>query len=523
MSGSDNIAEGFKPSQTLENPLTTATQLMGLKQAQNQLALFPGQQQLQQQAVQGGDVDLHNKIKSAAYAAMSPILAMAPGQINHSNFAAMAGGIEKNLNLPTGSIVDDLAANPLPDGPAFDSYARALVASRSQINPAQAVANMNRTGGMVDDNGYIRPYTAGGAGYADNGAPQFTGQAIEKGEAPTFGQNGQQTNIPILHGAQVGPGIQTQYSPEFLAQKAVIGYKGNVPQYGTYGDYLNQTGHLPPGVTDPRGAAAQPVQSMTNGRQQVPGSLLNGAPPPGAPQGGGLPAGAAAPGNDIGPAGVPRGPVPGGLAPGTEASANATAGKSADAFDNYRAQGASAQNQNAIYGNMLADLHGFTPGTPKLTEVQGFLQKYAPMLAPIVGGDPEKLAQGESFNKLAAQLELANGAGSDSRLNTAAHASPNATMTPAGADLVIRQLQGGADYHQLMANQAAKYPNKADAAGFEADFREKYDPRAFMFNRMTKPQQAQYAAGLSKQDYGTISKAYKNAIDQGFIVPNANQ
>lgn len=116
------------------NPLQTITEFAQAKNALNNLQLFSGQQQLQQQAVQGGQVNLANLQNASAYRALTPLLAGGP--ITHDSLTTALGSVESNLGLPTHQILNDVVAtDPGGDGPDFDSKIRAMIASRSQTSP----------------------------------------------------------------------------------------------------------------------------------------------------------------------------------------------------------------------------------------------------------------------------------------------------------------------------------------------------------------------------------------------------
>src|ERR1700742_811781 len=60
--------------------LLNSNRLFPLQQQQmeNQLALFPGQLQQQQQATQGGAVNLSNLVNRSVYQSLTPLLALPP-------------------------------------------------------------------------------------------------------------------------------------------------------------------------------------------------------------------------------------------------------------------------------------------------------------------------------------------------------------------------------------------------------------------------------------------------------------
>lgn len=201
-------------------------------------------------------------------------------------------------------------------------------------------------------------------------------------------------------------------------------------------------------------------------------------------------------------------------------------GASQAAFQGYAADGDKAVQQAATLGNMLADTSQFTtgPGASTLKQFQATLQRISPALASKFGISPDAIAANESFNKLAAQLADAQGAGSDARLSVNVDANPHQDLSPAGADLVIRQLQGNADYKKAKAALASAYPDQTNSTAFEGSIRQNLDPRAFQFARLTPAQKVTYAQSLSKQDLPAVQSAYNWAVAHNLIGgPNAGQ
>jgi hypothetical protein len=121
--------------------------------------------------------------------------------------------------------------------------------------------------------------------------------------------------------------------------------------------------------------------------------------------------------------------------------------------------------------------------------------------------DTENLSAREGFQKLAAQLNSSQGAGSDARLAVSEASNPHADLSPAGVDLMIRKLQGNEDYTQARAKLAAD-GGHTNIKKFESDVGSQVDPRAFQYNRMTPEQRTKYAASLSDTDRSAVQKSY---------------
>ena len=96
-------------------------------------------------------------------------------------------------------------------------------------------------------------------------------------------------------------------------------------------------------------------------------------------------------------------------------------------------------------------------------------------------------------------------------------ANPHQELSPAGATLMIHQLQGNEDYLQARANLATAYPDQKNVNKFESEVGAKLDPRAFQFARMSVPERQTYVNNLSPVDYAKVQKAYNVAHDNGWL------
>lgn len=172
--------------------------------------------------------------------------------------------------------------------------------------------------------------------------------------------------------------------------------------------------------------------------------------------------------------------------------------------------GTQAQTQQALLGNMLVDTKQFLPGPWAET-----WKNIRARLAPAFNVNDTALAGAENFDKAAAQLANAQGAGSDSRMSVNIAANPHGGMSAPGVDLAIRQLQGNADYIQARAKLAQQWPN-ADYNGFVASARQ-LDPRVFQYERMTGGQRSDYLDALSPKDARAFMAAHKWAEGKGLI------
>lgn len=206
------------------------------------------------------------------------------------------------------------------------------------------------------------------------------------------------------------------------------------------------------------------------------------------------------------------------LAPAERAAQDVTGGSSAKAFQDIADQAVQARSQDAILANMQADAAQFTTGAgaDKIKAFQnGIVRVMGPNAAAAFGISPDRLAANESFDKLANQIANAQGAGSDARLAVNQAANPSSHTSPAGVDMILRQLRGNSDYLKARAALAAQHPNQADRAGFEAIVGDNLDPRVFQYSRLKPDQKGAYVKSLT--DAPVFMKAYKWAEDNRLI------
>lgn len=246
------------------------------------------------------------------------------------------------------------------------------------------------------------------------------------------------------------------------------------------------------------GQGAGPPASLRNPARAAPAAPGTNQPAPAAP---------AAPGTAATPS-IGTGP-----SPSDTVQQETQARQSATAFQAITDQSVQARTQSAVLGNMLADTTQFTTGplADRIARIRAVAGRFG---MPI---DKEATGANESFNKLAAQLANAQGAGSDARLNVNVAANPHADLSPAGVDLMLRQLQGNADYLQARAKVASGYGDQKNIAGFEQEHGAKLDPRAFQFARMTVPQRQAYVKALSADDRKAVQGSYNYGHGAGLI------
>ena len=315
-------------------------------------------------------------------------------------------------------------------------------------------------------------------------------------------------NVPTSGGVALpgAPPIPNELTPGEQASPRPIGVTpSGAPITGTTSQQLQILGIGPDG---------KPVANNPMGTGRLPARLLN----TNKPQAGGAqtsPPQAGSPPSTVMVAGQPG--IVTGLGPGQQANLTAQATASTAAFQQINDQGNAAKMQNATLGDMLADANQFTSGMTKVNDFRNFVTRQAPAIARTFGMSPDKVAANESFDKLAAQIASQQGAGSDARLNVAQTANPSSHLSSGGADQIIRQLQGNADYLQARQALAAQYPDKTDNIGFDKQANDTLDPRAFQIARMTPQQQRTFITSLSPQDNKAVHAAYLKARNMGLL------
>jgi hypothetical protein len=437
------------------NPLATIGQFAQTANALNSLKMFPGQRELQQQAIQqgqqgiqGNQANLVQQWKQQGAQALVPLLAK-DGPITHSDITTALAGAEK-AGVSTQPILAITANIPITGNPTADDKAfRAAILANAQA-PAAAAGAVVPGMHLVDTGPSLQPYTTPAAGMPGFGALTSQGTAIRKDLTPA------ESAQPVPGPVDQKTGARTT---ETLGQ--FISDAGGMPDLGT--------GRLPPALLNPN---------------------------------------------------KPKGVVTS-LGPAQEAVLSKQGSASGGAFADIASAGVEAKGQNAVLGNMLADSKQFTTGPTSLNINKATLTRYTPALARQFGIDPESVAANESFDKLANQIANAQGASSDAHLSVAQHANPNSSISQAGADLIIRQLQGNADYLQARAKLAAQYPDQTNRAGFEVDpnWGGALDPRAFQYNRMTPQQRVAYAKSLSPEDRKTVAQSFYKIFGQKPAAP----
>lgn len=467
------------------NPLATVGQYVQTANGLNQLRAFPGELQLQQQAIQGGALGLSQKKLAAAAQFLTPHL---NEPVTHSSVTSMLANAQ-NAGIDVSPIVSALNNAPSGDGPEFQQAFRNIIGAGAQTGNGQQQLNAVRgVPGTIDQGDQVQGVLFGPQLGASPGAivPQGAGIAVGRPSA-----------------SQLIQPVPTTPGPLGEPRSTTLG--NSVTMQGIYtktGQPFPQPAfqRIPPALRGPGAASASPA--------------AEGAPASAEPQVAGQP-------NVVAP-------ITMGLGPGQQSAAASGGAQSSGAYQAISDAGVKANAQRSLLQNMRADAQSVPigPGTVPIRQMQALTQTMMPKLAQAFGIDPKSLAAGEDLDKIANQLADAQGAGSDARLAVNQGANPSNHNTPAGLSLILAKLQGNADYlsarQQLAARyQAANDPTGANVRQFEAQIGSKLDPRVFQFNAMDPAQRTQYFAEMKSQaERDAFKKAYLT-IQHMDILPGA--
>lgn len=163
------------------NPLQSLGSILDVAGKSNQLKLFPGQQQLQQQNIQANQLALAQKLKQTAYQHLAA--GVADGSISSPQQVTDAlASLEHNYGIATGGVVNDIA-NLGGSGPDYVSRLKGLVTANTQ-SPEHAVRALAPMPGSLDVGGVIQPTLTPAPGMPGQGVPVPSTAGFEKGFTP---------------------------------------------------------------------------------------------------------------------------------------------------------------------------------------------------------------------------------------------------------------------------------------------------------------------------------------------------
>lgn len=288
---------------------------------------------------------------------------------------------------------------------------------------------------------------------------------------------------------QLSPGENAARIPTFIG-----GQPGTAPQ----SSLVDPTGHA---------LGAQPAASGVSplGTGRYPGQ--------------GTPAA-----SGVAPAG-PAGFVASGPKLGAAPAADVTATASANQGVNLQQTADSVPQRKALLGNLESAMNNFTtgPGADWTKVGKAFTNRFSPFGNVF---DPKSIASQEEFAKQATQLaqsqfQALGGTGTDAKLDSAMHTSPNDALTPLGNKGIISMLKGNEDAINVKNREWQSYlkngGSPADYGAFSAHFNTQFDPRVFQSVYMNPGQRQDLLKGLDPSEKSQFQQSYNYAVSRGWI------
>lgn len=447
------------------NPLQQIGEFANASNALNQLKLFPGQQQLQQQAITTGGVNQEKLINQAVHQGLTPLLGTPPpnqdgtGGITHQAVTSAIAGLEAR-HLPTYGVIADLARMPKGDGPEFDAAWRALNASQAMTSPESSVGAVVPNTTLQSNGQAIVPLNIAPSGSQTPGAITTPG-----GSLPVFPSTGQLMGQVTWQDGQ------------------------GVTHYGTAAEYANARG-IPGAALGPAVAVPQ-SGGMGNGRYPAPAAPLA---------------------NTTGPEpGVSESKVA--QVPTAQATADRVAHFQTDMFPLQQAQIALAKAPTGLGSEAV-----HTASSYLNTFAPHMLQNALSFISPIM--TPEETAAYDEAKKYLTQGQLgAPGATrSNEGLSTAGAASPSTQITKEAAQLVLKGMIGLRRMEQDEGQSwlASGLP-PSQFNNFRAQFQKQLDPNVYVFDQLT-PAQRRTAIAKAKNP-GAFMSAVERAEQNGVLSP----
>jgi hypothetical protein len=471
------------------NPLQTIGQFADTANALNRLKLFPGQQQQQQQAIQGTQVDLQTKWNRATAQAMSPLLTLPPGGINESNTTSLIGPLEP-LGVHTGGVIGLIMKYKDALG-GWDPAVRAVTQALTQA-PENAVGAVTPTPSLADVGPGLQPLLTPPRGSATQGQTVPVGGIIPKGIGPQFVGTGG-GNVPTNAGQPTGGVIPNTPSPAELNQFHQV-----------WNPVTHQFDHVRNANVAPMvNGAGQPIQPGAASAPAVPGLPSSGriiAPPTAAAV----------------PASAPLGTEAGDVAATQHAqAARAKAGDyQATVFPINGAIEALSGADTGKGAELLNNIRGYLGDTP-LKYVAGFL--------PSSLSDQAKRTLYDEASKYTTGMAIGGPGGSRSNEGQAASvaANPNVHISNTAALAVAKSVLAQRRMEQAgtLAFDRSGAPD-AQYLRFMDRWNTDQDPHAFAADKMTADERAKLVAsmgGTKSAAYQKFRRSFQEGVDSGVI------
>ncbi len=221
-----------------------------------------------------------------------------------------------------------------------------------------------------------------------------------------------------------------------------------------------------------------------------------------------------------------------GLKPGAAAAATSTAENSAHMGNALVSAANEVPQTRAILDNLERTVKDFTPGPGadyKLV-AKAFANTVLPESWQKEGSvlDPKSVASQEEFNKLAYnlaqnQFQALGGTGTDAKLDSTMHTSPNQLMSKYGIQGVLSLLKGNTDALAVKAkawNDWKKKNGEDSFADFSDQFNMNFNPRVFQFQYIPKKDRQSWYRAMSPDDRRNFEDAADYALKQKWLKPD---
>lgn len=230
----------------------------------------------------------------------------------------------------------------------------------------------------------------------------------------------------------------------------------------------------------------------------------------------------------------PSGPIgsapPLGAEQASAAAGQATGAQSGGYFAQIQNAAAGAPAQSASLqelSSLLSDPKVQTgPGSPFLSKINGLAQQFGITPDPKWNTDTSKL---DVFNKIATQIAqqqfgVIGGTGTDAKLMSAAHTSPDQMISSISNKDIIPLLKGNAAAAQHIAAAANAWQSAGNDAttgpAFQAALvQHHYNPLVFQTQFMDPAERSKIVSGLDKADQAKYHADYVYALKKGWITP----
>lgn len=225
---------------------------------------------------------------------------------------------------------------------------------------------------------------------------------------------------------------------------------------------------------------------------------------------------------------APSGMVQTGLAPGEAEAQQHQAVAGADQGVTLQKAADTVPQQKAILGNLEAALRNFTSGPgADWRKVAGALANTPLQAVGFSGFNAKSIASQEEFVKQAtnlaqSQFATLGGTGTDAKLESTMHTSPNETLSKQGNQNIINLLKGNADAIAVKNQEWQKFQQQSgngpgDYGKFSTQFNTEYDPRVFQSQYMGAADRASMLKGMTKGEQKQFRQSYNLAVEKGWI------